>query len=33
MKTNKFQKSKNRCVEVLNVYRTDGGYEAVDNMK
>ena len=27
--TNKFMKSKNRCGEVLDVYRTDGGYKAV----
>ena len=29
MKTNKFQKSKNRCGEVIDVYRTDGGYKAI----
>lgn len=27
--TNKFMKSKNRCGEVLDVYRTDRGYKAV----
>lgn len=28
-KLNKFMKSKNRCGEVLDVYKTDGGYKAI----